>query len=183
MNIAIVYESEFGATREIAAAIGEGMALSGHHSVAVHNVHELGHGQWSPNRVELLLVGAPTHAHSLPRPSTRAEGAKWPERPGSSYVLEPDAQKPGVREWLDTTRLDGIHGIAFGTRASMPKIVSGSSATAISHALRRSGAIHEAPEQDFLVDGEGALLAGELERARAWGEELAISSSSAAASR
>jgi len=78
-----------------------------------------------------------------------------------------------VSEWLEV--LDprpGLSGAAFGTRAAMPW-VPGSAANAIGRRLRRRGVPLVGPAQSFHVIGmEGPLVEGELERARAWGEEL-----------
>lgn len=67
MRAVIVYESMFGSTRYVAEAIAEGLADCAEVSVVpvAHANAEVLDG------VDLLVVGAPTHLHGLPRPSSR----------------------------------------------------------------------------------------------------------------
>ncbi len=62
---------------------------------------------------------------------------------------------------------------AFDTRVDMPRIFTGSAATAISTRLRKRGLRELVRPESFLVDKDSRLLAGELERAHAWGAALA----------
>jgi flavorubredoxin len=72
----VVYESMFGATREIAEAIARGLTeAGGHNDVTLRRTSEV-----TPEEVtasDLLVVGGPTHVHSLSRPETRKEAEKW----------------------------------------------------------------------------------------------------------
>ena len=85
----VVYESMFGNTEEVAECVAEGLRLD---NVEVE-VTEVGKAPTTiPDDVDLLVVGAPTHAFSLSRPSTRADAV----RQGA-----PEArQQLGLREWL-----------------------------------------------------------------------------------
>jgi hypothetical protein len=63
----------------------------------------------------------------------------------------------------------------FATRTAM-RWVPGSAAGAIHRRLRRAGLDLVAPARSFHVVGiEGPLVAGELDRARAWGDRLGAS--------
>jgi len=87
-------------------------------------------------------------------------------------VLEPGAQGSGIREWLDGLRLEGTPFAAFSTRADANAFLVGTAAKSIDRRLRAAGGRSIAPLQAFLVDGDGRLVPGEVERARAWGRTL-----------
>ncbi|CAN5557407.1 hypothetical protein BH09ACT4_BH09ACT4_07770 [soil metagenome] len=164
MNTEVVYESEFGATRLIAEAIAEGIGSSA-------RVTDVRVPRPAPDG-SLLVVGAPTHARSMPTAATRHEAQSWPDRAGSRRHLEPGSTRPGVREWLAHTRLDGVEAIAFTTRASMSRLLSGSATVAIARGLRFAGAQIAGQAEEFLVTADGSLVTGELARARAWGATI-----------
>lgn len=72
MNALIVYESMFGNTRKLADAIADALRASGVDTSIMH-------AQEAPTDLSdyrLVVVGAPTHAHSLPRPKSRAEASE-----------------------------------------------------------------------------------------------------------
>jgi hypothetical protein len=81
--------------------------------------------------------------------------------------LEPTAQTPVVREWLERVEPtgSGTDFAAFSTRVDMPRIFAGNAATSIRKRLRRRGADTDA-HSDFLVDFQNHLLPGEEQRAR-----------------
>jgi hypothetical protein len=157
----IVYESMFGNTRRVAEAIGSG--LVDHGPVEVVEVGT------APTRFDgdLLVVGAPTHAFGLSRPSSRLQA-------GDMFDGTLVSAGAGVREWLD--RLDTTAPVAvFSTRVRFPL---GSAARAISRRLRSRGFTQLVPPEDFLVLSQDvpldrALVPGEEERARLWGASLA----------
>ena len=60
MNIVVVFESMFGNTRQVAAAIAEGLAPSG--TVASFTVNDAG-AKDAAESADLLVVGGPTHVH------------------------------------------------------------------------------------------------------------------------
>ena len=69
MRAIVVYESMFGHTRAVAEAIGTGLEAAGASEVRVLNV-----GQADPPSLvgaDLVVVGGPTHAWGMSRPSTR----------------------------------------------------------------------------------------------------------------
>lgn len=165
---AIVYESMFGNTRQVAEAIAEGLGDTA--SVTLVRVKDA--PETFPD-ADLLLVGGPTHAHGLSRPSTRTEAGKWSDDPARSLTLEPDAEGIGVREWLETCGEPPARFAAFDTRADMTELFTGSAASTIDKRLRRLGSHRLLAKRSFLVDKESILLPGQLDEARAWGRELA----------
>jgi hypothetical protein len=88
--------------------------------------------------------------------------------------VEPDARDdPGLREWLrDLPRRDGARAAAFDTRLDRSPMLTGMAARGITKRLRRRGYEVIGSESFLVEDSEGPLEAGELDRARAWGEQL-----------
>ena len=159
MTTLVVYETMYGRTRDIAEAIAHGCETGG--EVRLAEVSSLTDGL--PDDVTLLVVGGPTHAFSMSRPGTRDDARKY----GTTVSTT------GVREWLaGLTVPAGLPVAAFCTKLDSP--LSGSAATAIARRLRRLGGVLVVPPKDFFVKGtQPVLLAGQLDRARAWGASLA----------
>jgi hypothetical protein len=170
MRALVVYESMFGNTRLIAEAVADGLGDDA--EMRVRRAADcLG---YPLTGLELLVVGAPTHAHSLPRASTRRGAPGYSDKPGSALTPEPGAAtEVGVREWLAT--FQGLHGMAaaFDTRFKGPAWLTGRASRAIARSLARHGLQMAMPAESFLVDRRNRLLPGELERARVWGTRLA----------
>ena len=171
----IVHESMFGNTRTVADRIAAG--LRPEVDTKVVSVADV-----TPEMVEaadLLVVGGPTHAHGMSRPSTRRGApdyiAKQPD-----LELEPGYDGGGVREWLDA--MDPPHralAAAFDTRVNAPAPITGRASKGEAKRLRRVGFELVAGPESFLVDKHSHLLEGEANRAEAWGSELAARLSSA----
>jgi hypothetical protein len=168
MDALIVYESMFGNTRRLAEAIADSLETAGV-DVTIAPARE------APSDLSdyrLVVVGAPTHAHSLPRPKSRTEAAQWAADPTKELTLEAEAGSPGVREWLEGVSLVGSPRFAvFSTRVDIPRIFSGDACTAIAKGLRRRLADVDA-RADFLVGLDSNLLDGEVDRAREWAGSL-----------
>ncbi|GAA2852766.1 flavodoxin family protein [Nonomuraea rubra] len=166
MDALVVYESMFGNTKQIAEAVAEGLATRLRAEVV-----EVGSAPAKVGpEVGLLVVGGPTHAFAMSRASTRRSAAQQTTHP---LVSRGD----GVREWLSAlaTASSAVRSAAFDTRVAKPR-VPGSAARGIARRLRRIGVRAVAPAQSFYVTGtEGPLAAGELERARQWGQSLVAS--------
>jgi hypothetical protein len=160
----VVFESMFGNTQAIAMAVADGLraALDGEVEVV-----EVRGAPSSLAGVELLVVGAPTHALSLPRASTRADAATKAE----GALVSPG---PGVREWLAAVDAGGRTPVAatFDTRIKKP-LLPGSAATAARRVLRKRGVRCVDRQSFWVTDLAGPLRDGERERARRWGVELA----------
>jgi len=165
MRALVVFESMYGNTEDIANAVRAG--LSEHmqaDSVEVgHAPTEIG------DDVTLLVLGAPTHAFGMSRRRTRDDAAARPDHPPivSTGI--------GVREWLaevavQATRLSGA---VFDTKVRHPKL-PGSAGGGAQRRMKRLGVHLVEPPETFWVEGTtGPLVAGEVERARAWAEQLA----------
>lgn len=164
MNALVVYESMFGNTRAIAQAVADGLRTAGV-DVSVSLAHD---APVDLSDHALVIVGAPTHAHGLPRRSSREEAAAWAADPTKNLILEPMAQSTGVREWLDRVMLVGDpHFAVFSTRADIPWIFSGDAGKAITKGLRRRLAQVDS-HATYLVGLDNRLLDGEVDRAREW---------------
>jgi hypothetical protein len=164
MHALVVFESMFGNTQAVAGAIAHGLA-----SRMTMDVVEVGSAPESVgDAVDLLVVGAPTHAFGLSRSRTRADAA---QQVGARLV----STGIGLREWLGAVRPSSarVGAAAFDTRIKSPR-VPGSAARAARRRLRRLGFRIVGPAESFCVEGSpGPLLNGEAERARLWGERLA----------
>ncbi|WP_327092467.1 flavodoxin domain-containing protein [Nonomuraea sp. NBC_01738] len=166
MYALVVYESMFGNTREIAEAVADGLALT-----MKAEVVEVGSAPAAaPDDVDLLVVGAPTHAFGMSRPSTRRSAS---EQAAGALV----SRGRGLREWLVTVHTPSprLTAAAFDTRISKPRL-PGSAARAATRRLRGLGVRIAGPAASFYVTGtQGPLAEGEKQRARTWGEQLASS--------
>lgn len=162
MKALVVYESMFGNTEEVARAITTG--LSRHLDVELVQVtHAPG---VTTDLLDLIVVGGPTHAFSMTRPSTRDDAFTKGATQGSRSV--------GVREWLANLH-KGPHSelvATFDTRVSTVRHLPGSAAKGAAKVLRSLGYTSIDRDSFFVHDIGGPLLPGELERAEAWGEKL-----------
>lgn len=163
MRAVVVYESLWGNTERIARAIAEGLNDA---DVEAQVVEAASAPRAWPEPVDLVIVGAPTHAFSLPsgttRDSARQQGA-------------PHIESTGVREWLAS------HGApprsmlvaTFDTRTVNPRLPG----SAAKKALKRLVTLGYQPitrAETFGVHGySGPIADGEFDRARAWGVKLA----------
>lgn len=169
MKALVVYESLWGNTAAIAAAIAEGI---GPHARAVHT------GEVDPGDVRhanLLVVGAPVHAFGLP---TEATKHSVDARPVPNGAITPDTHQPTLRSWLENAPITEGVAAAFDTRIKGPLGHGG--ASKIEKLLIARGRTIAAPSMGFYVKNDKApsapasmLIKGEIERAREWGESLA----------
>lgn len=175
MHALVVYESMYGNTHAAATAIAEG--LRGSYDVDVVPI-----GAATPELLaaaDLLVVGGPTHAHSLSRTSTRKAAVEAAHKPGGPD-LDPGAGSAGAREWLDALCDGGRKtAAAFDTRMSGPATLTGRAALGIARRLRRHGYLLVLPPQSFIVDRQNHLLPGEIQRAARWGRGLAAAAMAA----
>lgn len=169
MRVVIAYESMFGNTRLIAEAIAKGIDFAS--DVRVVSVNDAD-GDMVGN-ADLLIVGGPTHAHGMSRPTTRKSAADIAAKPKSTVVLEPYAQGKGVREWLDAVGPIKARAAAFDTRMKGPRFLTGSAAKGIARRLERTGALVIEEPVSFFVTKDNTLRDGEEEQATEWGQELA----------
>jgi hypothetical protein len=168
MRSLIVYESMFGNTEQVARAVATG--------IAQHMETELVPVGRAPTNLsgayDLVVVGGPTHAFSMSRPSTREDA----QRQGATAATA--TADVGIREWLDSLPSRSHAGLAatFDTRVARVRRLPGSAARKAAKALHRHGLSVISKPQSFYVDDiDGPLVDGELARAEAWGNHIASS--------
>jgi len=168
MKAVVVFESMYGNTHAVADRVAAG--LRSHFDVVTVPV-----GQATPevlSDADLLVVGGPTHVHSMSRMSTRKAAAQAVGKaPG--LALEPDATGTGLREWFDLTTPRAPMAAAFDTRLHGPGALTGRAGKGIARRLRRLGCELVAPPVSFFVNKHEALCDGERERAHTWGDAIA----------
>lgn len=174
MKALVVYESLFGNTEKVARAIASG--LSEHLDVDLAEVGTAPATFAEP--LDLIVVGGPTHAFSMSRPSTRQDAVKQGATHGSPQL--------GLREWLERLHRAGHSErvATFDTRVSKVRHLPGSAAKGAARYVRKLGYTAVAPAESFYVDDvSGPLLEGELDRARGWGKRLGGQAASRSAER
>jgi hypothetical protein len=162
----VVVESMFGNTEEVGRAVAQGLAEAGVRT----EVLDVRTAPIDVPTVDLLVVGAPTHAFSMSRPSTRA-GAVDQGAPPARAVI-------GLREWLGRAMPSSGRTpqrvAVFDTRATKVRRLPAAAGPKAVRLARRRGFSPVGHAEAFLVrDVKGPLEEGENERARAWGQELA----------
>jgi hypothetical protein len=161
MKAVVVYESLWGNTAAIAHAIAEGIGPE---------ARALSTAQASAEAIagaDLIVVGAPLIGFRLPTDSARksiGQDRKHVQKP-------PDLSQPSLRSWLAALPKGSGRSAAFETRFRWSP---GSATGAIAKGLQGAGYRRIAKDKPFMVKGTyGPLADGELERAKAWGAELA----------
>ena len=160
MKALVVFDSVFGNTEKIAQAVGEGAraALGSQEEVEVLRVGQVQPQQWAG--VGYLIVGSPTRAFQA--------------TPATKRFLKqiPNSALKGVKvAAFDTRILPGDTGSAV--LRFFVKIF-GYAAQPMANRLQQKGGQLVVPAEGFIVKGtEGPLQEGELERAAAWGRQIA----------
>ena len=141
MNSLVIYYSKFGNTRSIAEAIAETLSAAGlARAISIDQVHTAAF-----DGVDLVVMGSPTHYQNLPK------------------VVRP------VLKALPHKTLAGKSVAAFDTSVKMwGPIMLLTAAHRLLPRLRRLGGRRVVRPETFLVEGNGPLCDGELERAREW---------------
>jgi len=161
MKAIVVYESLWGNTAAIARAVAEGIGPE---------ARALSTAEATPaaaGDADLVVAGAPVLGFSLPteqmRESIRANPGKAP--------ATPDLSAPSMRSWLETLPSGSGRFAAFETRIWWSP---GSATSGIARGLSGAGYRPVSEPHRFVVTGRwGPLREGEIERARAWGADLA----------
>jgi hypothetical protein len=182
MQVAVVYESLFGNTHEIATAVAQGIREAEPGArVSCLSVQDA-----VPEEIvgaDLLVVGGPTHMLGMSSHMSRsmvlhADATELrepvPADGGPALTAETGAEGPALRTWFHELpkAARGREAAAFDTRTDAP--LAGGAAHGIAHRLRRHGYEMLCEPEGFLIDGpEGPLRQGELERARNWGAAIA----------
>ncbi|HEY63458.1 MAG TPA: flavodoxin family protein [Caldilineae bacterium] len=146
MKALVVYFSKFGNTQKVAEAIAEMLESAG--SVCVLSLEQLTASDMKG--VDLVVMGSPTHRMNLPE-AVRLVLKGFPRR-----------------------ILRGTHIATFDTSYKMSWWLSHfTAARRLARALRRLGGRQIAPPETFhVMEKEGPLYEGEIERARKWAEFL-----------
>lgn len=141
MNALVIYDTQFGNTRQVAQAIAD--ALGEQMQVRLIPAEEAGKGDLQA--ADLIAVGCPTQGR------------------GATTAIE------NLFEKVANNALQGTPALAFDTRLHWPGWLSGMAASQIARQLQRIGCrLLVPPESFFVVGGEGPLVEGELERATSW---------------
>lgn len=163
----VAYESMFGNTERVAHAVAAGLALE---DVETSVLDVSGPPSVDVRDVDLLVVGAPTHAFSLSRPTTREEAVKQGARAA--------AAETGLREWIERLPVHDWQAplaATFDTRVSKVRHLPASGSRRAAHLLTRHGCRIIGSPAGFLVrDVAGPLESREVERAIAWGRQVAV---------
>jgi hypothetical protein len=159
MKALVVYESMFGNSAQVAEAVARGLR-----DVQVVEVGKTSAAQIAD--LDLLVLGGPTHAFSMTRPSTRRDARTQ----GAPYGDD----RRGIRELLDELPETFTVPVAtFDTRVAKARKLPGSAAKAATKELRHHHHARVVAQESFYVDDTaGPLLAGEPDRAESWGAEL-----------
>jgi len=155
MKALVIFDSVFGNTEKIARAIAD--AIGPHPAVGFLRASEVAPDQLQG--LDLLVVGSPTRG------------------------FRPTEALAGLLKRIPSKSLYGVKVAAFDTRFKADEIRSaglrfvvktgGYAAKRIAAQLRKAGgSLIVPPEGFYVVDTEGPLKAGELERAAAWAESL-----------
>jgi hypothetical protein len=97
----------------------------------------------------------------------------------SHLSLDPDADGPGLRDWLQDIGDRGALAAAFDTRLSDLPVFTGRASRSIGRLLKQHGYRLIAPPESFLVSHKNILLIDEAARARQWGAALGTAASKA----
>lgn len=141
MNVQVIFDSQFGNTKQLAQAISGKLAEGAY--VKMTAADQI---SWqSLAGVDLLVMGSPTQ--------------RWrPTRVVKMFLEE-----------IPKGSLEGIAMAAFDTRLRRPRLVTGSAAKSIAKKLQKNGGKLLLPPESFLVMGmKGPLVDGEIERAVIW---------------
>lgn len=146
MNVLVVYFSKFGNTRKVAETIGESLSAAG--SVRVISSDQLAASDLAD--ADLVVMGSPTHRMNLP-----------------------DAVRP-VFDGLPRRALRGTPVAAFDTSYKMSWwLAHFTAARRLAKKLRKLGGKQVVPPETFhVMEREGPLYDGELERVQRWAESI-----------
>jgi flavodoxin len=146
MDALVIYLSRFGNTRTVAEAIGEALAAGGRARL----IEAVALTPADLNGVDLVVMGSPTHRMNLPQE---------------------------LRPWLESLPRRLLRGkwvAGFDTSYRMSRwLAPFTAARKLDRKLRKLGGRRAArPETFHVVDREGPLYEGEIDRARAWARSI-----------
>lgn len=156
MQALVIYDSAFGNTAKIAQAIAQGLGTDAQH------IGDVDLAQLSA--LDLVVVGAPTQKLGI------LESMKaWLD-------ALPDGALKGVQTAAFDTRIDPEDVPTKGIGRFMARVFLKRFAAEPIDALltAKGGQSLITPVGFFVMDTEGPLREGELERAAAWGRQIAV---------
>lgn len=169
MSIWVVYESLWGNTAAVAQAIAQGIGAD----ATVLTTTEADPAD-AP-AAAAIIAGAPVHGMNLPTAQSRESATT---KQVDAQHAPADLSTRPMREWLDALPPLSVPAGAFDTRVRGP--LGRGANTAILRALESKGCSRLCAPRGFTVDFRSAgpergdlLKPGQLEAARAWGEEIA----------
>jgi Flavodoxin domain len=168
VRVLVVYESMYGNTHAVATDIAAGLRATDE----VTLVPVTRAGQELVATADLIVAGAPTHRHGMSTIGSRRTAAETAREPDSGLAIDPDADGPGLRAWLEALNAEGVLAAAFDTRLSGMPALTGRASRPIARLLTRRGCRVLLEPESFLVSGQNTLLDGEAVRAREWGTRV-----------
>ena len=165
MRALVVYESMYGNTHTVEVDIAAGLRAT--HEVTLVPVTRATHELVAA--ADLIVAGCPTHMYRMPTASSRRAAAEAARKQGSGLNLDPDADGPGLRAWLEGLNLGHVLAASFDTRLSGVPALTGRASRGIARRLGSHGCRLIVPPESFLVSKQNVLLEGESARARSWG--------------
>ncbi|MGV1036938.1 MAG: flavodoxin domain-containing protein [Candidatus Nanopelagicales bacterium] len=174
MHTVVVYESMYGNSHRVADVVGDELRDAGPVEVVPVSAatNDLIAG------ADLVVVGGPTHVHTMSSSKTRA--AAQTQAPGSVQKHGPEPlpmdqhwQDPGLRDWFKVLpQADGQSAAAFDTRFDARALLTGRASKLIARKLAKHDFTLIAEPESFLVDKQTRLLDSEVERAAHWARGL-----------
>jgi hypothetical protein len=165
MRALVVYESIYGNTHAVATEIAAGLCAA--HDVTLVPVTRATRELVAT--ADLIVAGGPTHVHGMSTVASRRTAAATARKADSGLTLDPDADGPGLRTWLEALSTEGKLAAAFDTRLNGMPALTGRASRGIARLLARRGCHLLLPPESFLVSGQNVLLDGEAQRACSWG--------------
>ena len=176
MRAVVIYESMYGNTHVVADHIAEG--LRSRFDVDVVPVG--GATTELLAHCDLVVCGGPTHVHGMSSERSRAAAVTAQEKEPGRLSLDPEAAGQGLRDWFQTIPSGGhTPAAAFDTRLDGPAPLTGRASRGIARRLRDHDFRLVVGPESFLVDKQTHLVAGEEERATAWGASVAAAAAAA----
>lgn len=165
MRALVVYESMYGNTHAVATGIAAGLHAT--HEVTLMPVTRATRELIA--EAGLIVAGGPTHLHGMSTVASRRMAAETARKQDRGLTLDPDADGPGLRAWLERLGAEGVFAAAFDTRLSGILPLTGRASRGIARLLVRRGCRLLVVPESFVVSRQNTLSDGEAARACSWG--------------
>ncbi|MBN1925361.1 MAG: flavodoxin family protein [Prolixibacteraceae bacterium] len=155
MKVVVVYDSKYGNTRLVAEAINEGIGKN-HENILLNSAEAK---TFDFNDTEFLIVGSPT-------------SGGWYTNPVKEFLesLRDPILKGKKVATFDTSTPGKGNSVVVNTLTKM----FGNAAPRIARELEKKGATCIDSQMFIVLEMQGPLKEGELERARNWAENLLL---------